>query len=117
MIKNGSKLYPAALILCVTIVMTFFVMRICGVSDLVRSTEFFVPVDNPLNLCSLDLNTATWEELSEIPGVGTSLAKAIITYREKYGDYVDTDELMNIYGMSKDLYRAITQYVYVGGAS
>lgn len=30
----------------------------------------------------LDPNTATWSELSRLPGIGESLAKAIVAYRE-----------------------------------
>lgn len=117
MIKNGTKLFSAALILCAAAALTVFLLRVNGFSFLGYAAEQEVPISNSLDLCSLNLNTATWEELRQIPGVGTSLAKAIIAYRDRYGNYADTEELMNINGMTKDLYRVVTQYVYAGGAS
>jgi competence protein ComEA len=47
----------------------------------------------------LDLNTATAEQLDELPGVGPATAQAIIAYRTKHGPMHSVDELLEIRGI------------------
>jgi len=42
---------------------------------------------------TLDINTAPWYELVLLPRLGEVKAKAIVAYREKYGNFKTLDEL------------------------
>lgn len=61
----------------------------------------------------LDLNTATKEQLTQIPGINNKLATEIIEYRNEFGEYVDVDELLELDSMTNKLYEQIKEYVTV----
>jgi len=49
---------------------------------------------------SVDVNTATAEELAEaLHGVGQAKARAIIEYRDENGEFEHIDELVNVRGI------------------
>jgi competence protein ComEA len=61
----------------------------------------------------LNINTATKQELMIIPELRGNgiLAQRIIEYREKYGKFHRTEELLNIDGIGEKRYRIIIKYV------
>lgn len=61
----------------------------------------------------LNINTATKEELILLNGIGEAFAERIITYRNTYGDFRNTEEIMNVYGIGEKLYEVILPYIYV----
>jgi len=62
----------------------------------------------------VNLNTARREELIEgIPGVGKKLAGRIVAYREAYGGFKNTEEIMNIKGIGEKLFEKIKDYISV----
>jgi len=61
----------------------------------------------------LDLNTATAEQLQELPGIGPSTAAAIVAFREKSGPFRRVDDLLAIHGISKKKLEAIRPYVFI----
>jgi len=62
----------------------------------------------------LDLNTATLEQLQQLPGVGATTAKAIVRFREKSGPFRRVEDLLAIRGISKARLEKIRPYVTVG---
>jgi competence ComEA-like helix-hairpin-helix protein len=50
---------------------------------------------------SVDLNTATAEQLQQVPGIGPSTAKAIVNFRQKSGPFQKIEDLLVIKGISK----------------
>lgn len=48
----------------------------------------------------LDVNTATAEELTRLPGIGPVKAQAIVDYRTQHGPFADLQELDEVYGIS-----------------
>jgi competence ComEA-like helix-hairpin-helix protein len=62
----------------------------------------------------VDLNTATAEQLQQLPGVGPATAKAIIQFREKSGPFRRVEDLLAIRRITKKRLEEIRPYVTVG---
>ena len=52
---------------------------------------------------AVNLNTATVDELKDIPGLGEERAKQIVNYREKSGPFENWDDLKDVPGFSENL--------------
>ena len=61
----------------------------------------------------LDVNNAPWYELVLLPKLGEVKAKAIVTYREKYGSFKTLDELSRVKGLNASVIEAIRDYVKI----
>jgi competence ComEA-like helix-hairpin-helix protein len=61
----------------------------------------------------LDLNQATLEDLCLISGVGESLARGIIAFRERRGAFRSVDELKEVKGIGKKNYPLLKPFVMV----
>ena len=57
------------------------------------------PAGQSMNEARLSLNTATAPELERLPGIGPSLAKAIVEYRESHGPFQQAEDLLNVPGI------------------
>lgn len=49
----------------------------------------------------LNLNTATVEQLEELPGIGRRTAERILEHRQKSGGFKKIEELMNVRGIGE----------------
>ena len=49
----------------------------------------------------ININTASVEELIELPGIGPVLARRIVEYREQYGPFTSPDSLINVKGIGQ----------------
>ena len=49
----------------------------------------------------LDLNTASQEELQQLPGIGPALAEAIVREREQNGKFETADDLLRVDGIGE----------------
>jgi competence protein ComEA len=49
----------------------------------------------------VNINTASAEQLEELPGVGAKLAARIVEYRQKSGGFKSVQELMNVRGVGE----------------
>ncbi len=61
----------------------------------------------------VDLNTATESQLEELPGIGPSLAAAIIAEREKRGGFKAVGELQDVRGIGEMRFAEIKDLVSV----
>ena len=61
----------------------------------------------------IDLNTATLQQLQELPGIGPTTAKAIVQFREKSGPFKRVEDLLAIHGISKARLEKLRPYVTV----
>jgi len=66
-------------------------------------------------MVALNLNTATAGELQTLPGIGPSLARKIIEFREKKGGFKRIEELLAVPGISEKRWRILKDLVYVDG--
>lgn len=62
----------------------------------------------------VDLNTATVEELAQLPGIGPALAGRIITYRDTVHPFQEPVEITAVPGVSEKIYQAIADRLTVG---
>ena len=67
-------------------------------------------VDGP---AVININTATAEELEELPGVGTATAAAIIEEREAGGPFTAPEDIMRVSGIGEKKYERMRAYIGV----
>jgi len=67
----------------------------------------------PAPQAKVDLNTASIEQLTTLPGVGKALAARIVEYREKAGRFSRTEELMNVKGVGEKSFHKIEAWLTV----
>jgi competence protein ComEA len=65
-------------------------------------------------VATIDINQATVNDLQKLPGIGPSLAKQIVAYREKHGPFKRVEDLMVIKGIGFKKWKEIRPYVKVG---
>ncbi|HTP06650.1 MAG TPA: helix-hairpin-helix domain-containing protein [Anaerolineae bacterium] len=62
----------------------------------------------------ININTASAEELDKLPGIGPSLAKAIVDYRTKNGPFKTIDGIKEVPRIGDSLFEKIKDQITVG---
>ena len=75
------------------------------------STKTMATAAAPVNL-----NTATAEQLTTIPGVGAKTAERIIEYRQKNGGFKKVEDLMNVSGVGEKSFLKMKPLITVAAA-
>ncbi len=57
----------------------------------------------------VNINTATWEELSTLPGIGPKTAQAIIEFRDRHGPFRSPEDLLQVRGLGPKKLAAIRE--------
>ena len=70
----------------------------------------------PAPTAKVNLNTASIEQLTTLPGVGPKLAARIVEYRQKSGTFRSTQELINVKGVGEKSFAKIEAWLTVGEA-
>lgn len=70
--------------------------------------EGFIKVDE--SLIKIDINQADYQNLSEVKGISSRLAKNIIEYRNNYGPFRDLEDLKEIKGIGEVKFNQIKDY-------
>ncbi|HET7813286.1 MAG TPA: helix-hairpin-helix domain-containing protein [Candidatus Baltobacteraceae bacterium] len=65
---------------------------------------------------TVELNTASPEQLGTLPGLGPALAERIVAFRDANGAFASVDELLDVAGMTQRRLDAIAPYLLVNGA-
>lgn len=59
----------------------------------------------------ININSASVEELTLLPGIGTSLAKRIVEYRTTVGRFRTVTDLCNVQGIGDQKLQSIIDYI------
>jgi competence protein ComEA len=62
---------------------------------------------------TVNLNTATVEQLQKLPGIGPKTAARIVEYRQKHGGFKKIEELMNVRGVGEKSFLRIRSQLAV----
>ena len=66
-------------------------------------------------LTPLDLNTASAENLAELPGIGEELARRIVEYRRENGPFKTLEDIMLVPGIGEGKFGALEGWIAVNG--
>jgi competence protein ComEA len=70
-------------------------------SDTSSETYPSIPMFVPAAAEKININTASAAKLESLPGIGPSLAKKIIEFREAHGPFVTIEDLLNVSGIGQ----------------
>ena len=62
---------------------------------------------------SININTASADELEKLPGIGKKKAAAIVTYRESHGAFAAIEEIKNVPGVGEGIFKKIKDRITV----
>ncbi len=62
---------------------------------------------------SIDLNTASLNQLAMLPGIGIKTAEKILAYRKASGGFSRIDELLEVKGIGDSKFDKIKKYVFI----
>lgn len=62
----------------------------------------------------INVNQATAEELTAVPGIGEKLARAIVAEREESGPYLYPEDLLRVSGIGEESVQGLLDYITVG---
>ena len=116
---KGEKILISLAILMVASIVgynAFFVGEARQVDSYSVSTEDTTESsDNSSNdeILSININTASQEELKKLNGIGEAKAKNIIDYRESHGGFSKIEEIVNVKGISKNIFEKIKSNIFV----
>lgn len=65
-------------------------------TEAAAAQESFMP-----DVAPVDINSATAEELAELPGIGTVLAERIVDYRTGHGPFETVEDLTKVSGIGE----------------
>ena len=74
------------------------------------------PIQNPAQVAekaTLNLNTATLDQLETLPGIGRKVAERILEHRTKSGGFKKIEELMNVKGIGEKSFLKIKPLITV----
>ena len=78
------------------------------------SAGIAVAAGKPAPTGKVNINSASAEQLSTLPGVGAKLAARIVEHRQKAGPFKSVQELMNVKGVGEKNFEKLQPYLTIG---
>ena len=66
---------------------------------------------------TVNVNTATAAQFEALPGIGPSMARKIVGFREKNGPFKKLEDLMNVQGIGEKSFLKLRPYLSLGGTA
>ena len=103
------------------IVITFSIVTITGsVLKYANDNHFFLEPTKVISQINsknitykIDINSADWQELRLLPGIGEAKAKLIIEYRNKKGYIQSVEELSNVHGIGEQILTVLKDLIVI----
>ena len=83
-----------------------------NVNQSVKSSDSNSSINNAGN-GKININTASQEELTTLPGIGVAKAQKIIAYRQQNGSFSKIEDIMKISGIKEGLFNKISENITV----
>ncbi|MBQ9673527.1 MAG: helix-hairpin-helix domain-containing protein [Ruminococcus sp.] len=106
-----SKFVYGVALICI-VIMAIFNIFYHYVPETVKSENLNLKENTNTSLL-VNINTATAEELEELPSIGTKTADEIIIYRNNNGKFSDPKDILNVKGIGEKTYEKIKEYLTV----
>ena len=99
------------------VIFGIFIYQQHGGSRAVSLSQIQNTTGHPLSFVEgkINVNNATAEELTTLPGIGEKLSQRIIAYRNEHGPFLHESDLKNVSGIGDAKLDAIIDYITLGG--
>jgi len=77
----------------------------------VEPTATLTPI--PTVAYPININSATAQDLEQLPGIGPTLAQSIVAYREMHGPFTSIGQIQNVPDIGPITYEAIQPFIAV----
>ena len=109
-----KRVYGEGLVIAAALLMIFAVCAALYVNRLPRRIVAEPVHAVHVEIPRLNVNAATLEELCGLEGIGETLARRILDYREENGGFRTVEELLNVEGIGEGKLGAFRDWVCVG---
>lgn len=108
----------AAIVICAILIIFTLATRLRPAPEgftVERGTEEIIESPATIGYVAgkLDINSASADELCDLPGIGETLASRIIEYREEIGGFTDISQLTEVKGIGDSLLENISEYITI----
>ncbi|UUO08874.1 helix-hairpin-helix domain-containing protein [Blastopirellula sp. J2-11] len=107
-LRRGDQLAVVIVLLLLTVGMSIYAWR-----DQNRRTHWIdIEQVEPVPVAYIvDINQADWPELTQLPGIGETLAKRIVESRETMGPFLDHHDLQRVRGIGPRTLERLRPYL------
>jgi len=113
-ISETSKRYRHRILIRCLIVLGLFTIMFLGALPGTQRESLIADTTHTKSTRVVDINHATAEELTTLPGIGKVMAQRIIEFREKNGPFRRPEELLIIRGISEKRLKQILPRITLG---
>ncbi len=64
-------------------------------------------------IAPVDINRATADELTVVPGIGKATAERIVAFRDEHGPFKRTEDLLKIRGIGEKSFQKLRPYLVI----
>lgn len=89
------------------------IAAVCALSLLCVTVSAAANQKKKLPAKPIDLNTATIEQLEQLPGIGPATAQAIVDFRRKSGPFQRVEDLLAVRRISEARFKKLRPYITV----